>query len=239
MKRFIFSAALAALFVVPLAAQSAPRGMTVRRLEMRTTVAAATSAMVPWTVFRNAAFLDSVVFRKGAATRTLFDTTQAIATSDLPWPPGHENRTMAVIDTLNSEPWIILKVKPDSLFGAFTGTTGLDSLIVGVEYSHNGVQWIGATGTPTRAFLAEAPIPIASDGVTPVPLTKGEPTGAADDAIFVTFQCHPQIAEIIANHAKAIANRTLCLEEGYIRFIIGVSDGSGQFVAELWHWGEN
>lgn len=238
MKRFITCAALVALFVVPAvtAAQPGPLVMKAKRLEMRTTVAANTSALVPWTKFRDSAYLDSVVFRKGAATRTLFDTTQAVAVADLPWPPGHQNRTMAAIDTLNSEPWIVIKVKPDSLFGAFTGTTGLDSLIVGIEYSENGVQWIGASGTPTRAFLAEAPIPVASDGITPVPLTKGEPTGAAGDAVWIALQCHPQIAEIVANHAKSIANRTLCLESGYIRFIIGVSDGSGQFVVDLMHW---
>ena len=235
MKRFVLCAVLAALFVVS-AAQAA--GMKARALEMRTTVAAASVAMAPWTKFRDAAFTDSSVFRKGAATRTLFDTTQAIHTSELPWPPSFYARTAfaAVSDTATSEPWIILKVKPDSVSYSFSGTSGLDSLIVAVEYSEDGVQWVGATGTPTRAFSAEAPIPIASDGITPVPLTKGEPTGAAGDAIWIALQCHPQVAETVGNHAKVIVNRTLCVENTYIRFIIGVADGSGQFKAELLHW---
>lgn len=241
----LFTAALLVLFAAaalaphPASAQVlASQGNTElkwERLEFRNTSAASTAQNLNWAAASATGFADSTVFRRGATTRTLCDTTKAYRVERWALPPSLPYRTAAAFDSLDTTPWLVIRVRQDSSATSspvFSGTTGIDSIFVAAEYSLDGVQWFAVSGSPTRAFLA---VTIASgqDGTQPPAITTAEQSPGADNAR-VVLGCVPGLDA----GGAYILNKTLCTCGGWVRFLVGVLDGSGQFVAEAATWQE-
>lgn len=222
----------------PAAAQQAlasPQSTSIgwERLEFRNTSAASTARNPNWAAASATGFADSTVFRRGATTRTLCDTTKAYRVERWALPPSLPYRTAAAFDSLDTTPWLIINVRQDSSATSspvFVGTTGFDSVFVAAEFSYDGVSWYSVSGSPTRAFLAVT-ITSGQDGLQPPAITVTEPSPGADFAR-VVLGCTPGIDA----GGAFILNKTLCTCNGWVRFLIGVLDGSGQFVAEVGTW---
>jgi hypothetical protein len=253
----------AAIALAVLAFYSPPASadhLTWSRLVMRNTTAASAVVLPLWTsTLNDPGYADSTVFRRGATTRTLMDTTIAYHVDAWNLPPTFAYRGASygaraakfnggavtaqfgqvdsvVVDTTDNTPWILVRVRQDSSYAtghpyAFTGTTAVDSILVAAQYSYDGINWLSVSGTPTRAFIATT-VATAEDGLQPPVLTALEVSPGAD-AAEVALQCQP---ELRVAGAALIINRTLCIAGAWVRFLIGVTDGSGQFCAELGEW---
>ena len=270
MKRFVVPLfALLAFLPTAASAQKASEAASWQwqTMWMRTTVAASTVAYPApgWAVGSpgeptTAAFLDSIAFRKGVATRTIVDTTAAYPMAMFSYPPtmamhGAASYSRAqkllgmqalpggtdsvVVDTTDFTPWIAVRVRQDSLdYG--TGTTppvmtsGLDSVFVGAQISYDGYNGLSVSGTPTRAYIANPTGVSGEDGIA-VPSLAATEVSPGADAVEIRCECFPWLVR--DSGTAFIINRTLCdARAKFIRFIIGVNDGQGQFAAEVGHW---
>jgi hypothetical protein len=208
-------------------------------LYMRNTTAAALIARNPnWAVGipgnpGSVAYTDSVVFRRGATTATVYDTSAAYPISSWPFPPNFGTTlSNALVDT-SSVPWIVVRVRQDSTtFGSSTTpTSSLDSVRVAVEYSYDGISWNSCAGTPTYRFDVVF-LTSGQDGVQNPTLIGVEAATAVEDAAAVILKCHPSQA---GASGTVIVNRTLCMQGGFARFIIG-GDYTGQYAVEVASW---
>ena len=175
-------------------------------------------------------FADSIYFRRGATTATAYDTSATYRLADFSFAPvlGNTPSNAAATDTTNI-PWIIIRVQQDTLQGAFSGTSGLDTIRIAAEVSYDGVNWFSTSGTPTRLFDTVY-MTSGQDGRQSVTLIGVEAT-PGEDAALVSLTCHPGET----TGGTRIINRGLCFTETYVRFIIGM-DASGQFTALVGAW---
>lgn len=212
----------------------------------------------------NQAFADSEVFRKGAtgtSNNAAHDTSLAYHITEFGLPPTLSNRSAAARswlkamkqtlagpgyaavdsvfispspDTLDAMPWLIVRVFQDTTSYSFSGTTGIDSVVVGMQWSPDGVNWYAVGGTPTRGFhttgLGGTGI-VADDGIVTPVLCAAE-AAAGQDVATVTLECQPAIYA----GGNYIVNRTACMVDGWVRFLVGVLDGSGQFAVKIATW---
>ena len=209
------------------------------------------------------AFVDSMTFSHGSATGNgkIADTTAAYRIGDWMFPPtfpyraagqmsraqksfGNTQPTTAgasgsvdsvVVDTTDATPWIIIRVRQDSLSYNTPSATqvacSIDSVGLAAEWSPNGVDWYAVSGTPTRAFSAVA-VTSGADGTQPPLLQATEALNSLDAVVF-PIQCQPNVA----TGSSYIINRSLCACEGFVRFLVTISDdGYGQYEVELQHW---
>ena len=177
----------------------------------------------------HASFLDSLVFRRGVTTATVYDTSIGMSSSSFPFPPGLGTAAIAGIDTIGT-PWIAIRVGQDTTSFGFTATSGMDSVRVGVEYSYDGANWYPAAGTPTRRFDTVF-FTSGASGTQAVSLigVEGVP---GQDAATVTFGCHQGTIALIEPWN---VGRALCWANARLRFLIG-GDYTGQFKVEVGHW---
>lgn len=245
MRRILpLAALLAALFALtaalPVHAQrlsGSPRdaGMDWQTLYMRNTNAASAAQNLNWTVKGSCqacsptGYADSTVWRRGATTATLYDTTRALRLQDYPWAPNYGNVPMAALTDSSSLPWLILRVHQDSLSYSFTGSSSLDSVRVAAEVSLDGITWFSCQGTNTQRFDTVY-MTSGQDGLQSPTLIGVEASPGEDMAQFV-FKCHPSTT---VDNAR-ITNRSLCMYNGYVRFIIGM-DATGQFTVDMGTW---
>jgi len=175
-------------------------------------------------------FVDSTVFRATGVGPV--DTTCAYRTGGYPFPfdAGRKGAT-ALVDTSTSA-WIGIRVLQDSTSYSWSGVVGVDSIQVAAQVSYDGVTWYNVTGTPTRAYDATAPIPVSSEGTTPIALLAAEPSVGAEFAT-VYLGCDPHTSLLGGAY---IINRTLCMADMLVRFLIGPQGGGGQFRAEIGSW---
>lgn len=175
-------------------------------------------------------FADSTVFRRGATTATVYDTSRAISFSTLPWAPNFGNVAMnaAATDTTYM-PQFYLRVLQDTTSLAFSGSSALDSVRVAVEVSYDGINWFSNQGTNTQRFDTVY-MTSGQDGLQS-PTLIGVEASAGEDMTQFVFKCHPQLT---TDNAR-ITNRSLCLYNGWARFVVGM-DASGQFKLELGTW---
>jgi len=233
----LFAVALSLVPITAIAAEQ-PQQFPIdwETLVMRTTTAASATALRPWSAPQNVSgYADSSVFRRGAATTAagaIPETTMAYRINRWPMSPDFMYRTMTVGvgDTVNTTPWLVLRVRQDSVGVAFTGTTGLDSAAVAAQYSIDGTNWFAVSGTPTRAFLA---VTIASgqDGIQPPAVTLPERSPGLDE-VHIPLRCFPGLSV----DGDYILERSLCMCANYVRFLVLTLDGSGQFAFEVGHW---
>lgn len=226
-------------------------------LEIRTTTAAASvPAEDSWIKDSSPAFADSLVFRKGPATRTLVDTTVAFRTNRFWYPPTYGSRgaqgggraqalsgmqalpggtDSSIVDTTDKSPWIAIRVRQDTTSYSFTGSSGdLDSMFVGAQISYDGINWLSVSGSPTRAFIANPTGVSGTDGLA-IPCVVGIEPSVGADVSTVVFEAQPSIHKM---GNAFIINRTLCAAGAWVRFIIGINDATGQWRAEIAHWGQ-
>lgn len=260
MKRFVLSLLLLSL-LVPLEA-SAARRMSFRTVHMRTTTAvgAVNATLKTWYDGGGGSsrdFADSVVFRKGVASRLVVDTTEAFAVSAFAFPPTFEERgggygsraqallgmqnlpggtDSSIVDSTDATPWVIIRVRADSTSYANTLPSTMDSIAVGAQISYDGgVTWFSVSGTPTRIYYANATGISGDDGIA-IPMITTAEISLPQDAAAISLQCQPSIW---APNAAPILNRTLCVQQGaLVRFIVSVLDGQGQFAVDLGTWTE-
>jgi hypothetical protein len=179
-------------------------------------------------------FADSLVFRRGATTATVYDTTMGYRTHKFGFPPNlGPGLSNALVDT-SSVPWVVIRVRQDTTqyqFATGTGLTSsaLDSVRVGAEHSYNGIVWYSCSGTNTYRFDTVF-FTSGEDGLQSPSLIGVEGVNS-EDAASVVLKCHPSQAVLGAQ----ITNRTLCFAGEYVRFIIG-GDYTGQFVVEAGSW---
>jgi len=228
---------------IPLAAQSQEAAATGTRtmslkwapLYMRNTAAASTAREPNWAKgypgSSPSGFADSIVFRRGVTTATVYDTSAAYRIEGFGFPPNIGTSAQnAVIDSA-STPWIVIKVKQDSTSFSFTGATGMDSVRVGAEVSQDGINWQSCPGTPTHRFDVVY-FTSGADGLQN-PSLIGVERSPGEDMAIIPFRCHPPLASSNAT----IVNRGLCMESGWVRFIIGL-DSSGQYAPEIASWND-
>lgn len=205
-------------------------------------------------------FTDSVVFRQGAATAILVDTSAAYPLSYFRLPPGFEHRPASqgsraqrtygasgpilapsgtdssIVDTTDATPWIALRVQQDTLSNSFTATSTLDSALFGAQISYDGgLNWLSVNGTPTRAFYANPTGVSGTDGLA-IPMLAVAEVSPGADVVEARCRCFPQLWE---NTGTAfIFERTLCAApaNALVRFIVKVTDGSGQWAVWLGRW---
>ena len=205
-------------------------------LYMRNTSAASVARDPNWTTKGScqtcapSGFADSSVYRRGATTRTLYDTTRAVRLPDVPWAPNFGNVAMnaAATDTTYL-PSFYLRVKQDTTSYSFSGTSGLDSVRVAAEVTYDGINWFSCQGTPTQRFDTVF-MTSGQDGLQSPTIIGVEASPGEDMAQFV-FKCHPSTC---VDNVR-IVNRSLCLYNGWTRFIIGGA-ASGQFTVEMGTW---
>lgn len=198
-------------------------------------------------------FADSTVFRKGATTNALTDTSIAYKVDDFAFPPtlhtrggqyGSRNaahslangvagnaQDSVIVDTTDATPWLAIRVRQDTTSYAFSGSTGLDSAGVAAQISYDGINWFSVSGSPTRAFVSVA-ITSGEDGLQP-PLMTATESSPGVDAVQFDLQCQPTVFNV---GTAFILNRTLCMAGAYVRFLVSAMDGSGQWKVELGHW---
>lgn len=201
-------------------------------------------------------FADSLVFRRGATTRTLVDTSAAYPIDKFGMPPTFNARGGAygsraakfnggavtaqfgqvdsvIVDTTDAATWVAFRIRQDSLSVSFSGTSTLDSALIAAQVSYDGgINWLSVSGTPTRAFYATT-IASAEDGLQPPVLAAAEISPGADVVPFA-IQCQPSVYQA---GGAVIINRTLCAQSGaLVRFLVDVADGSGQFRVDLGYW---
>lgn len=249
----------------PAAAQATPYVFKFERMGFRNTAASTVTRDPNWTkTFRengvNTGFADSSVFRKGTATATSVDTSRAYIVSDFLPPPTYYSRGGApgaraqatrgntgpstlgaglldsvVVDTTDVSPWLELIVRQDSVT---TGPyvlglpTTFDSIYVAAQFSYDGVIWNNVQGTPTRAFSAVLVTSNPVDGLQPPAVAATESSPGVDE-VHLAFQYHPSL---IQNGQAPIINRSLGMVPYYVRFLINVCEGQGQFAVELGSW---
>lgn len=218
-----------------VAGNAAKSQFTWKPLMMRNTSAASVAQQLNWAQGGGGAqsgFADSSVFRRGVSA-TGRDTSIAFSVKDLYFPPhlGPNGSAVAVSDTVMHTPWVSIRVRQDTTSYSWSGATAMDSIYVAAQWSPNGINWISVNGTPTRAF--ETTNGTADEnGITPVLVGPfGEPAAGADVAT-VYLGCVPALAPVNSSY---ILNQTLCLCEGFVRFIF-VLDGTGQFAPEIGSW---
>ena len=207
-----------------------------QRAIMRNTTAASTIARnADWTTSgpaSNGAFTDSAVFRRGATTRTVYDTTAAYAVATFPYGPpigaGYQGSAAAGDTGLV---WIVAHVAQDTLSYGFAGTSGgvTDTFRVAIEYSNDGVNWFSCGGTPTYRFDTVF-LTSGQDGLQNPTLIGVEISPGQDEA-YIPIRCVPRAF----NGTAAINNQTACLAGPLMRFIIGGAY-SGQYKFEIGHW---
>lgn len=232
MKRlFVSLLALAGIVYVGSAfALDAPAFTTLR---MRNTAASATARDPNWATIGNSpsGFVDSVVFRRGATTATVYDTSVAFEANDYTLPPNMATMNAAVGDTVL--PWIFLRVRQDSVRTSndpllFTGSSSLDSVRFAVEHSPDGGRtWFSCPGTPTYRFDAVY-MTSGQDGLQSPTLIGVESSPGEDVAIVPIKASSP-------NGNAYIVNRNLPYVNEKLRLIIGM-DATGQFQLEVGHW---
>lgn len=200
-----------------------------QRLDFRNTSAATTARVANWAAPKNTiGFADSNVYRKGTAGLTTYDTTMAYPVQSFAIPNGAFAQQVTGADTL-IVPWLIIRMRQDTTSNVATlgaVPTALDSFRVGAQVSMDGVNWVNANGTPTRAFDSVY-FTSSEDGTQLVDLAAAEPVLGADFAQ-VTLGCTP--STVVAG-GSPIINKTLCLCGMYVRFIFG-NDGVGQFAVD-------
>jgi hypothetical protein len=204
-----------------------------QRLNFRNTSASATARNPNWAApYLAPGFTDSVVFRKGAAGLTTYDTTAAYPIKEFAFAPAAFASQATGGDTL-AVPWLILRLSQDTT--SFVSTLGavptaMDSFRVAAQVSADGVTWFNANGTPTRAFDAVYFTSSAEDGSQAVDLAGVDISGATGgaDIAYVTLGCSPSAG--VAG-GSPIINKTLCTCGLLVRFLIG-NDGIGQFVLD-------
>lgn len=201
---------------------------------MRNTSAAAVARQGNWSVGgfsggTTSGFADSSVFRRGAATATLYDTSCAIPVVTIPLPPLFGAGFPAALQD-SVLPWFIFRVGQDTLaYGSgATTTTGMDSIRVAVEVSYDGVDWYAMGGTPTTRFDTVY-LTTGSDGTQSPTLVGVEVTPGMDHAD-VSFKCRASTYDGVGT----IMNLEAC-QYPFIRFIIGI-DSSGQYKVEIGTW---
>jgi len=233
-KRFLpLLLVLLSLPVCTIAQETTPQGAEIQwePLVMRSTSAASVARNAFWPSAKGSSgFADSIVFRRGVDTRTVYDTTMGYHASYFRFPPTFGQVLQnALVDTTTT-PWLMVRVRQDTLqYGGTTITSGLDSVRVGAQVSPDGINWTSVSGTPTQRFDTVF-MTSGQDGVQAATLIGVEDNPGADLAS-VKLSCHPSQAAV-DDH---IINRTLCLCGQYIRFIIG-GGYSGQFVVEAGRW---
>lgn len=234
--RFAAALALVAVFVSPdVGAQNLSGTNTAslkyERLIMRNTNAASAVALPAWTAPQaHTAFLDSSVFRRGATTRTVYDTTMAYPRSKFAFPPQNGLGLPAALQD-SILPWIIFKVGQDTTSYSFAGTSGgaTDTFRVAVEWSWDGQQWFSCTGTPTYRFDTVF-MTSGQDGLQS-PTLFGVEIGPGQDFAEIPFKCR----QSTFNGAGFITNTQSCMAGNYLRFIVGGAY-SGQYAVSVAHW---
>ena len=174
-------------------------------------------------------FADSSVFRRGATTLTAYDTTRAIRLQDVQWSPNFGATPSNALTDSSSLPWLFLRLGQDTTSYSFSGTSALDSARIAVEVSQDGITWHSCQGTPTQIFDVNF-MTAGQDGLQS-PSLIGVEQSPGEDMVQFVFKCHPSTA--VSN--SRIANRSLCMYNGWARFIIGM-DGSGQFKVDAGTW---
>jgi len=241
MKRF---AAFLVVLAVLLPLQSHAQGlsqsydwktiMTWRPMWMRGTSASTVAQNRVWsaggfTGGQTQGFVDSIAFRK-IGTLTAYDTSAAFPREHFHYPPQIGAAMGAAVQD-SIFPWIVVRVRQDTLSYSWTGATGLDSVRVAIEYSYDGVDWFSCSGTNTyrhdTVFLTTGADGLQSPTLIGVEGTPGE------DAVVIPFQC--RLSQFKAN--SFITNVSACVAGNFLRFIVG-GDGIGQFKAEYASWKE-
>jgi hypothetical protein len=173
------------------------------------------------------ALTDSLVFSHAASALTA-DTTAALDPSQ--WPAPSYRLSTAAADT--GWAWIMVRVQQDTLsYGGTTQHTRLDSLYMGAEYSTDGITWLGASGTPTRIFIATGAGIASGGGGTMATLIAAAPIGGADYVDF-PLQFTPP-----GTSAVPIINSGLGGRGFLIRFIFYSSGVNlGRWTVKLGHW---
>lgn len=256
MKRITRFASTLALLTAALVSFSPPvhaDKLEFDQLWFRTTVAASNVALPQWTVPLNdgGAYADSSVWRRGATTRTVIDTTMAYPVDKWRMPPTYPNHLAGgyakqtkqsgsagsilgygdsvAVDTLDRTPWIVIRARQDTTSYAFTGGTSLDSLYIGAQFSADGKNWNSVGGTPTIAHSTTF-IAAGEDGLSPPALAFAE--AGVPEQVVGTLPCFPSIY----TGGALIINRTACMTGGYLRFIVSAGAGTGQWKLEVGNW---
>ncbi len=233
-------AAIVALIAFPAHAQQTsgtPRnsGFDWQTLWMRNTSAASVAQQLNWTTKGScttcspSGFADSSVFRRGATTATVYDTSRALRLLDIPWAPNFGNVQQSALTDSSSLPWLFARVRQDTTSYSFTGSSSLDSVRVAAEVSLDGITWFSCQGTNTQRFDTIY-MTSGQDGLQSPTLIGVEASPGEDMAQFV-FKCHPSTT---VDNAR-ITNRSLCMYNGYVRLIVGM-DASGQFAVDIGTW---
>jgi hypothetical protein len=205
------------------------------RLIMRnTTAASAVARNANWASPQGASgFTDSSVFRRGATTRTVYDTTIAYAVLHFALPPHVGNGQVASLaDTVL--PWIVLKVGQDTTAYSFAGTSGgvTDTIRVAIESSEDGVNWFSFAGTPTYRFDTVF-LTSGQDGLQS-PTLYGVEISPGQDFVTIPIKC----ALAQWDGVVRVMNKTACCSGVFLRFVIGGAY-SGQYKVEAYHWQKN
>jgi hypothetical protein len=198
---------------------------------MRSTNAASAVALPAWNVPQgHSAFLDSSVFRRGATTRTVYDTSMAYARAHFAFPPIlAPGLGLAVQDSVL--PWIVVRVGQDTTSYAFAGTSGgvTDTIRVAIEWSDDGNNWFRMPGTPTHRFDTVF-MTSGQDGLQS-PTLFGVEIAPGQDRVEIPIKCR----QSTYNGADFITNLTSCMAGNYLRFIIGGAY-SGQYKLSIASW---
>jgi hypothetical protein len=234
-RRFVLPFLAVLALTVPLIAQAADvqhfgAQLIFRTLNMRNTSAANNARQPNWTSSSTAAFADSSIFKRGATTATAYDTTVAIARSDIAFPPIFGPGFPAALQD-SILPWFILRVKQDSTaYGNVAApSSSLDSVRVAVEWSDDGINWNAFAGTPTYRFDV-AYMTSGADG-TVSPTLIGVELLNSYDTVDIPFKC--RLSTITG--AGLINNLQACAAGTWLRFIIGM-DATGQYRCEIGSW---
>lgn len=217
MKRI--SILLSTLALAVLAVAPAWSAIVTEQLLFRTTRANITTSALPWTLPSNHSyFADSSTFQS-AASALNNDTTMAypIAKFAKSWI---SEPAIFVADSVGV-PWLLLTVTQDDQAYAWSGATTLDSIYVAAEVSLDGNAWTIVDGDPTKFYIPAATSPI--DGAEAL---VGIEQNAGADFSSVLLSCEPGVTSMAD---RLIINRNLCVQPGFVRFIISKGAGTGQF----------
>jgi len=265
LKALLLSLFTLAAVAVPAIAQIAPgqdpvkwrwEGANFRHSNAGSSVAAQANWAAPggrW----GSAFLDSTVFRVGTWAATTWDTTVAYKITDYQFQPGvawrqaqlriargsfetsvqqsipyRDSIISATPDTTATARWVTLRVEQDTTSNSFTGSTSWDSLLVAAQWSPDGINWNAVSGTPTRAFYSNPSGVAGGDGLALPAIAEAE-VNATTETAEVDLECHPLV---YGGNATYILNRTLCIAGGFVRWIVGVPGGTGQFKMLVGSW---